>query len=139
MQILSDSPLQLRKFLSLELYPNYVLKFFTKYTERHPFEQAVVDLLQELHDVYKRIRRAQFRVSTFNFKKNVHTGHIKNGYNIKVRISAFSFVVVAFYLKFFFSSFRYKLHSASRFRVSKMYFNFYMCEIKVSSEIWWAV
>lgn len=99
MQILSDSPLQLHKFLSPEIYPNDVLNFFTKHKKRHPFEQAVGGLLQELHEVHKRIPRAQFRVSIFNFKKNVHTGHIKNGYNVKVRMSAFSFVVVAFYLK----------------------------------------
>jgi len=88
--------------LSPELYTNNVLKFFTKYTKRLPFEQAAAGLLQELLDLHKRIPRAQFRVSIFNFKKNVHTGHIKNGYNIKIRMSAFSFVVVGFYLTFFY-------------------------------------
>ena len=115
--------------MSPELYTNNVLKFFTKYTKPLPFEQAAAGLLQELLDLHKRIPRAQFRVSIFNFKKNVHTGHIKNGYNIKIRMSAFSFVVVGFYLTFFLL-FRYKLNSASPFRVGKMYFTSYMGEIK---------
>jgi hypothetical protein len=85
--------------LSPELYPNDVLKFFTKYTKRRPFEQEVVGLLQQLPDVYKRIPRAQFMVPIFNFKKKVQTGHIKNRYNVQVRMSAFSFVIVTLYLK----------------------------------------
>jgi len=93
-QILSDPPILLHKFLSPNLYPNNVLKFFTKYAKRRPLEQAVVGLLQKLPDIHKYIPRAQFRFHIFNFKKNVHTGHIKNGYNIKVRVFGFSFVVV---------------------------------------------
>jgi hypothetical protein len=31
-----------------------------KYTKRRPFEQAVVGLLQELHDVHKSTPREQF-------------------------------------------------------------------------------
>ena len=85
-----------------ELYPNNVLKFFTKYSQHRPFEQAIVGLLQELHYVYKSISRAQFRVSIFNFKENVHTGHNKNGYNVKVRMFALSFLVVVFYTRIFY-------------------------------------
>ena len=73
-----------------------------KYTKRCPFEQVIVSLLQELHDVHKSTPPEQFRVSVFNLKENVHTRHIKNGYKVKVRISALSFVVVTFYMKTFY-------------------------------------
>jgi hypothetical protein len=126
---MSDSPIQLHKCLNLKLYPNNVLKFFTKYTKRRPFEQTVFGLLQELHDLYKCIPRAQFRVSIFNFKKNVHTGHTKNGYNVNVRMSGFSFVVVAFYLKIFFII-SIQITFCFSFQSKKMYLNFHMGETK---------